>query len=30
MEWLAVFALLTGLVGLGIVVRDAIKNAGKS
>ena len=30
MEWLAVFALITGLVGLGIVVRDAIRNANKS
>jgi hypothetical protein len=29
MEWFAVFALVTGLVGLGIVVRDAIKNANK-
>ena len=29
MEWIALFALVTGLTGLGIVVRDAIKNANK-
>ena len=29
MEWFAVFVLVTGLVGLSIVVRDALKNANK-